>query len=51
MVYAYKAYPYKRPGSVRGSPDRQNYLRDCLAKSGDVPVPVSAESSTSSATK
>lgn len=39
MHYAYMAYPYKRPGSVRGSPDRQNYFKDCMARNGDVPAP------------
>ena len=51
MVYAYKAYPYKRPGSVRGSPDRQNYMRDCLARNGDVPVPTPPDANTSAAKK
>jgi len=37
--YSYVAYPYKRPGAVRMSSDRQTYLKDCLAKNGDVPAP------------
>jgi hypothetical protein len=39
MQYSYIAYPYKRPGSVRMSPDRQTYFRDCMAKEGNVPEP------------
>ncbi len=43
MHYSYLAYPYMRPGSVRGSGDRQAYFRDCMAKDGDVPAPASAK--------
>ncbi|MCP3472133.1 hypothetical protein NLM33_17610 [Bradyrhizobium sp. CCGUVB1N3] len=39
MHYSYIAYPYQRPGSVRMSPDRQTYFRDCMAKDGNVPEP------------
>jgi hypothetical protein len=39
LHYSYVAYPYKRPGSVRMSGDRQAYFRDCLAKEGNIPVP------------
>jgi hypothetical protein len=39
MQYSYVAYPYKRPGSVRMSGDRQAYFRDCVAKEGNIPVP------------
>jgi hypothetical protein len=39
MVYSYRVYPYKRPGSVKGSPARGLYMRDCVAKGGDVPEP------------
>jgi hypothetical protein len=39
MHYSYLIYPCKRPGSVRGSGDRQSYFRDCMAKNGDVPAP------------
>ena len=39
MHYSYVAYPYKRPGSVRMSGDRQAYFRDCVAKEGNIPVP------------
>jgi hypothetical protein len=42
MHYSYVVYPYKRPGSVRGSGDRQAYFRDCMAKDGNVPPPPSA---------
>lgn len=37
--YAYVAYPFKRPGSVPMSGDRQAYIKDCMAKNGDVPAP------------
>ena len=37
--YAYVAYPFKRPGSVPMSGDRQAYIKDCMAKDGDVPAP------------
>jgi hypothetical protein len=39
MHYSYLIYPYKRPGAVRGSGDRQVYFRDCMAKDGNVPPP------------
>lgn len=39
LHYAYIAYPYKRPGAVPMSGDRQAYFQDCLAKNGDVPAP------------
>jgi hypothetical protein len=39
--YAYVAYPFKRPGAVPMSGDRQAYIRDCMAKNGDVPAPTS----------
>ena len=41
--YSYLFYPYKRPGSVRGSGDRQAYFRDCMAKDGNVPEPASTK--------
>lgn len=41
--YSYLVYPYKRPGSVRGSGDRQAYFRDCMAKDGNVPPPIPAK--------
>jgi hypothetical protein len=37
--YSYLVYPYKRPGSVRMSGDRQAYLKDCMTKDGNVPAP------------
>ena len=40
LRYAYIVFPYKRPGSVRGSGDRQAYYRDCITKDGNVPEPV-----------
>jgi hypothetical protein len=40
MQYSYVAYPYKRPGSSRGSGDRQAYFKDCMTKEGNVPQPV-----------
>lgn len=39
MRFSYIAYPYKRPGSVKMSGDRQSYFRDCMAKEGNVPEP------------
>src|SRR5450756_35713 len=39
LHYSYLVYPYKRPGSVRMSGDRQAYFRDCIAKDGNVPEP------------
>ena len=39
LHYAYILYPYKRPGAVPMSGDRQAYFKDCLAKDGDVPLP------------
>jgi hypothetical protein len=41
--YSYIAFPYKRPGSVRGTGDRQSYFRDCMAKDGNVPEPPSPD--------
>jgi hypothetical protein len=38
--FSYIAYPYKRPGKVQASGDRQAYFKACLAKGGDVPEPV-----------
>lgn len=40
MQYSYVAYPYKRPGSARGSGERQAYFKDCVTKEGNVPQPV-----------
>lgn len=41
--YSYIAFPYKRPGAVRMSGDRQAYFRDCMAKDGAVPEPAPAK--------
>jgi hypothetical protein len=43
MHYSYVAYPYKRPGSVRMSGDRQAYFKDCMEKDGNVPEPTPAK--------
>ena len=43
LHYAYIAYPWKRPGAVRMSGDREAWFRDCLAKNGEVPKPDGAE--------
>jgi hypothetical protein len=40
LHFSYVAYPFKRPGAVPMSGDRQAYFRDCMAKNGDVPAPV-----------
>jgi len=39
--YAYVVYPFKRPGAAPMSGDRQAYIKDCMAKDGDVPAPAS----------
>lgn len=39
MHFSYLAYPYKRPGSVKMSGDRQSYFKDCMSKEGNVPEP------------
>jgi len=39
LHYAYMVYPFKRPGAVRMSPDRETYFKDCISKNGEVPVP------------
>ena len=39
LAYAYRLYPYKRPGSAKGSNARQLYFNDCVAKNGDIPEP------------
>jgi hypothetical protein len=51
MHYSYVVYPYKRPGAVRMSGDRQAYFKDCMAKNGDVPAPVPAANKADAATK
>lgn len=40
LHFSYVAYPYKRPGTVQASGDRQAYFKACLEKGGDVPEPV-----------
>jgi hypothetical protein len=42
--YSYMAYPFKRPGAVHMSGDRQAYFKDCVAKNGDVPAPTPPKS-------
>jgi hypothetical protein len=42
--YSYVVYPFKRPGAVPMSGDRQAYFKDCMAKNGDVPAPTSPKS-------
>jgi hypothetical protein len=39
LHFAYIAYPWKRPGAVPMSGDRETWFRDCLAKNGEVPEP------------
>ena len=39
LHYSYVSYPYKRPGEVQMSGERQAYFKDCLARNGDVPAP------------
>lgn len=51
LHYAYVVYPFKRPGSVPMSGDRQAYFKDCIAKNGDVPVPRPASSASSASAK
>ena len=48
LRYAYTLYPYKRPGAVPMSGDRQAYFQDCMGKNGDVPPPARAGSDASS---
>lgn len=42
--YSYTAYPFKRPGAVHMSGDRQAYFKDCIARNGDVPSPAPPKS-------
>jgi hypothetical protein len=37
--FSYLAYPFKRPGQVRASGDRQAYYKACIEKDGNVPEP------------
>jgi hypothetical protein len=41
LHYAYIVYPYKRPGSVPMSGNRQAYFQGCIGKNGDIPPPTS----------
>ena len=38
--YSYIAFPYRRPGSVPMSGDRQAYFKDCMDRDGNVPQPL-----------
>ena len=40
LHFSYVAYPFKRPGAMPMSGDRQAYFKDCIAKNGDVPEPL-----------
>jgi hypothetical protein len=37
--FSYIAYPFKRPGAVPMSGNRQAYFKDCIVKNGEVPMP------------
>ena len=39
LTFSYRVYPYKRPGSVKGSNARRDYLAECIAKNGQVDEP------------
>jgi hypothetical protein len=39
LHYSYVAYPFKRPGAMPMSGDRQAYFKNCISKNGDVPAP------------
>ena len=39
LHFSYIAYPFKRPGAMPMSGDRQAYFKDCMAKNGEVPAP------------
>jgi hypothetical protein len=39
LHYSYIAYPFKRPGTMPMSGNRQAYFKDCIAKNGEVPTP------------
>jgi hypothetical protein len=51
LHYAYVVYPFKRPGAVPMSGDRQAYFKDCLAKNGDVAAPARSSQSGSTTEK
>jgi hypothetical protein len=44
LHYSYITYPFKRPGAVHMSGDRQAYFKDCITKNGDVPAPTPSRS-------
>lgn len=50
LHYAYVVYPFKRPGAVPMSGDRQAYFKDCIAKNGDVAAPTQPSHATSEKT-
>ena len=50
MHYSYVVYPYRRPGAVRMSGDRQAYFKDCMAKNGD-PAPAPTTNKAGAATQ
>lgn len=39
MRYSYIKFPYKRPGAVRMSGDRQAYFKNCVNLNGSVEEP------------
>lgn len=39
LAFSYRVYPFKRPGTVKGSNARRDYLADCMAKNGAVDEP------------
>ena len=39
LHFSYIAYPFKRPGAMPMSGDRQAYFKVCMAKNGAVPMP------------
>jgi hypothetical protein len=43
LRYAYRVYPYQRPGAAKASNGRQLYFSDCLAKNGEIPEPPPAK--------
>jgi hypothetical protein len=39
LRYAYRVYPYQRPGAAKANNGRQLYFSDCLAKNGEIAEP------------
>jgi len=39
LRYAYRVFPYKRPGAAKASNGRQLYFNECLGKNGDIQEP------------